>query len=370
MSVRLTAGRARCAEVKRPAFTLVELLVVIAIIGVLVALLLPAVQAAREAARRTQCINNLKQLGLANHNYHDTYGALPYRRGGTCCWISGAPSGINNAGRLSPFVPLMPYYEQGAMYDQIKAGDPVNGISRGGPYAWAGWAVWNTAPTMLRCPSDAGGMTVLQSHSYAFCMGDSVTGLNPGYTGRNRGIFGQVTRFSDILDGTSNTIMMSERTRALTNAGPVAVGLNQVEVVLGIANGIAGTNTNPQICLSATVTNGKYFVAGLNVKGRWGHMYTDGQAERVGFNTVLPPNSPSCSEGVDVNSDNTVGLLPPASRHPGGVNVLLADGSTRFISQTINSGNLAAVPVTAGQSPYGVWGALGSMSGSESLGEF
>jgi prepilin-type N-terminal cleavage/methylation domain-containing protein/prepilin-type processing-associated H-X9-DG protein len=367
MSVRLTAGR---AGLKRPAFTLVELLVVIAIIGVLVALLLPAVQAAREAARRTQCINNLKQLGLANHNYHDTYGALPYRRGGTCCWISGAPSGINNAQRLSPFVPLMPYYEQGAMYDQIRAGDVANGISPGGPYAWAGWAVWNNAPAMLRCPSDAGGMTVAQSHSYAFSMGDSVTGLNPGYTGRNRGIFGQVTRFADIMDGTSNTIMMSERTRALTNSGPAVVGANQVEVVLGIANEIAGSSTNPQICLSAAVTNGRYFTAGVNVKGRWGHMYTDGQAERVGFNTVLPPNAPSCSQGNNVNSDNTEGLYPPSSRHPGGVNVLLADGSTRFISQTINTGNLAAPPVGAGQSPYGVWGALGSISGSESVSEF
>ncbi len=364
------ANRLRRFRAKRFGFTLVELLVVIAIIGVLVALLLPAVQAAREAARRTQCINNLKQLGLANHNYHDTYGALPYRRGGTCCWESGAPSGINNAQRLSPFVSLMPFYEQGAMYDQIRAGDPANGISPGGPYAWVNWVAWRQAPAMLSCPSATGGFSHSLSHNYAFSIGDSVTGLNPGYTGINRGVFGQAVRFADITDGTSNTIMMSERLGSLTNAGPTTVGQNQVEAALGIANGIGGASTNPQICMTAAVITGRFFTPGVSVKGRWGHHYTDGQAERVGFNTVLPPNSPSCSQGTNANSDNTEALLPPSSRHPGGVNVLMSDGSTRFVSETINAGNLAAPPVSAGFSPYGVWGALGSKNGGESLSDF
>jgi len=108
---------------KNQAFTLVELLVVIAIIGILIALLLPAVQAAREAARRSQCTNNLKQFGLANHNYHDTYKALPARRGGTSSYPNpGSSRSHANFDRLSPFIPLLPFYEQGAMYDQIKAG--------------------------------------------------------------------------------------------------------------------------------------------------------------------------------------------------------------------------------------------------------
>jgi len=114
------------------AFTLVELLVVIAIIGILVALLLPAIQAAREAARRTQCINNLKQMGMANHNYHDTHKSLPYRRGGT----GGCSDSSCNRERLSPFVPLMPYYEEGAMYSRIMAGDATR--QPGGPEAWGG----------------------------------------------------------------------------------------------------------------------------------------------------------------------------------------------------------------------------------------
>ncbi len=360
-------GATRCA---RMGFTLVELLVVIAIIGVLVGLLLPAVQAAREAARRMQCSNNLKQFGLANHNYHDTYNALPFRRGGTCCWQSGAPGGINNAGRLSAFVSLMPFYEQGAMYDLIRAGDPAAGISPGGPYAWNSWGVWNNAPGVVLCPSAAGGFSHDRSHNYAFSMGDSVTGLNPGYTGDNRGVFGQATRFAEIIDGTSNTIMMSERLGSQTNGGPTTVGLNQVEAVQGIANSVAGSNTNPQICMTPAVVTGRFFTAGLTVKGRWGHQYTDGQAERVGFNTVLPPNSASCSSGDNPNSDNTVALLPPTSRHPGGVNVLMADGAVRFVSQTIDTGNLAAPPVNSGFSPYGVWGGLGSKNGGETVGEF
>ncbi|MHB8900144.1 MAG: DUF1559 domain-containing protein [Thermoguttaceae bacterium] len=351
----------------RRAFTLVELLVVIAIIGILIALLLPAVQAAREAARRSQCTNNLKQLGLACHNYHDTYKALPYRSGGTCCWISGQPSGMNNAGRLSAFVPLMPYYEQGAMYDRIMAGDLTAAIQPGGPYAWAGWAVWNTAPGMLTCPSDPGDPGA-RRHSYAFCMGDTITGLDPGYTGKSRGVFGQATLFSQISDGLSNTIMMSERLKASTNGGPVAVGARQVEHTKGIANGVAGVYTVPSGCL--LVTDGKYYKATQMIKGYWGHVYTDAQAERVGFNTILPPNGPSCSEGTNTNADNHAGVFPPASNHPGGVNALIADGSVSFMSETINSGNLGLAPLgpsASGESPYGVWGALGSKSGGETV---
>ena len=102
---------------KRTGFTLVELLVVIAIIGVLVALLLPAVQAAREAARRMKCTNHLKQFGVALHNYADTFKVFPNRRGGF---------GGVQANRISPFVQLLPFLEQNAMHDQIQAGDPAN----------------------------------------------------------------------------------------------------------------------------------------------------------------------------------------------------------------------------------------------------
>src|SRR5687767_5755424 len=105
---------------KRAGFTLVELLVVIAIIGILVALLLPAVQAAREAARRMQCTNNLKQFGLGLHNYADTYKVFPKVRGG-----------FNNglqAERISPFVQMLPFVEQKPLWDRIQAGDPANNI--------------------------------------------------------------------------------------------------------------------------------------------------------------------------------------------------------------------------------------------------
>lgn len=130
----------------RPGFTLVELLVVIAIIGILVALLLPAVQAAREAARRMQCSNNLKQLSLALHNYHDTYKTFVYRSGGTCCSSVGGLQNSNRA-RLSGFVPLLPFYEQGPLYDRIVAGDAANPPH--GPHSWSGWVVWDDAPDML-----------------------------------------------------------------------------------------------------------------------------------------------------------------------------------------------------------------------------
>jgi prepilin-type N-terminal cleavage/methylation domain-containing protein len=354
-------------------FTLVELLVVIAIIGILVSLLLPAVQSAREAARRMQCSNNLKQLGLALHNYHDVYKSFVQRSGGTCC-ASGAGLGNSNRGRLSGFVPLLPFYEQGAMYDQIKAGDASNPPH--GPHSWAGWGPWNNSPDMLLCPSDngyphRGG----RFNSYAFSMGDMVESLTNGIgSGRQaRGIFGPrdgrtTFRISDVTDGTSNTIAFSERINQANTpyrgTNPVTVPVKTVQHVLGVHQRVSGLVNNPSLC--RTVTDGTYFVAGSAIQARFGIAWQDAQPMYVAFNTVFPPNGPACAQD-GTNGDSAHLVIPPASRHPGGVMSTFTDGSTHFISNTINTGNLSARQRIDGPSVYGVWGALGSKSGSEAV---
>jgi prepilin-type N-terminal cleavage/methylation domain-containing protein/prepilin-type processing-associated H-X9-DG protein len=347
MPIHSLAHRSR----RRPAaaFTLVELLVVIAIIGILIALLLPAVQAAREAARRSQCTNSLKQLGLAHHNYHDTHRAFVFRKGG--------PS--TSYGRLSGFVPLLPFLEQAPMYAQIKAGDSSQSIPPFGPKPWSSWTPWDIAPTTLSCPSDPGpGSTNTHIHNYAFSVGDSVAGINDATTVRGMFAATRCVRMADVTDGLSNTIMMSERLKLDFN--PRTVANREVQQVLGTKMNV--TANPPRNC--ANESDGGYFKAG-QVKGRFGTWWTDGQSERNAFNTILPPNGPSCSEGGDVNADASSSVLPPSSRHPGGVNALMADGSVHFFSETIDTGDLSVNAPTSGASPYGVWGRLGSKDGGE-----
>ena len=335
---------------QRRAFTLVELLVVIAIIGILIALLLPAVQAAREAARRAQCTNQLKQLGVALHNYHDTYKTFVPRKQG--------PS--TSSGRLSGFVGLLPFLEQTAMYDQIKAGDATN--PPWGPTPWSAWTPWNEAPKTLICPS-AGNENLTYAVSYTFSVGDTITNNRDANT--VRGLFGSRNgvRMAEISDGTSNTIAMSEH--KITNFGMGAQ--SPVRVTEGTATGFGGLATNPGQCLAAT--DGREYLTPSTVKGRKGWRWTDGQVEKIGFTTVLPPNAPSCIDGTDSNGDGQNTIMSPTSNHPGGVNALRADGSVSFVSETIDTGNLAAASVTSGPSPYGVWGALGSKSGGEVITE-
>jgi prepilin-type processing-associated H-X9-DG protein len=205
-------------------------------------------------------------------------------------------------------------------------------------------------------------------HSYVVCVGDQVLQVNG--SNNTRGLFARFNhrRFADILDGTSNTAAFSEICSNLpTGAGPQQghppANAKQYEIKLACARGVLGLVNSPSIC--RTVSDGKYYVAGTIVHGRRGIKWTDAPAALMSFNTVLPPNSPACGEAGDFGDQDNM-VIPPQSRHPGGVSIVLCDGSVRFISDTIDAGNLGVNQPATGPSNYGVWGALGSIAGGES----
>ncbi len=344
-------------------FTLVELLVVIAIIGILIALLLPAVQAAREAARRSQCTNNLKQLGVALHAYHDSYNKFP-------CMGNPLPNAGGYTSRnLSGLVSLLSYLEQKPLYDQIAAGDPANGIPPFGPNTEDSWAVWNVSPTVFRCPSDSGKLdgNNQRLHNYAFSQGDDYQNMMGNDPKNTRGMFGWEIWYSvsNVADGLSNTTAMSEHLRqgfsdmSVTAAKTIehTRGTAQISGLSGLAPSVA-----------YTVTDGQYFLVGVSGKHRYGSRWVRGNPMQAAFNTILPPNGP-CAFDNRQNVGWDICLLPPSSGHPGGVNVLFGDGSVRFVSNTIDTGNLGVRQANNyyGPSNYGVWGALGSKAGGESV---
>ena len=355
----------------RTGFTLVELLVVIAIIGVLVALLLPAVQAAREAARRSQCSNHLKQFGLALHNYHDTFQVFPPRRGGSAGGGNAARFD-GNYDRKSAFIFLLAYIEQKPAADMVASGGVTdsngNVIPPAGPAGWYGnanWLPWKQQLAITLCPSDTpvkGGNQA--KNSYAFSIGDTITAVNSQNV---RGLFGGSQRckgFNNMTDGSSNTIAMSERVFHAQGGVRAAQG---EDIRKATVSNVSSVNTNPGTCYAQAT--GKRYI-GVSIKGRFGDLWADGQAERVGFNTVLPPNAPACVNDGDGNADSNGGVLTASSNHPNGVMGLMGDGSVRFVTENINTGDLSLPPVAGGPSPYGVWGALGSVDGGEPSAEF
>jgi len=339
--------------IRKRGFTLIELLVVIAIIAVLVALLLPAVQQAREAARRSSCKNNLKQLGLALHNYHDTHTVFPPRmHGADGTGTTATPPPAGTTVRLSAHISLLPFVDQAPLFNSIDLSDP--------PHVWAtNFNPWNTKITTFLCPSDldTSDITPIGQHNYNFNSGDSREVGSAGGTRRTtRGLFGYQTskKMRDIIDGTSNTILMAEIVRP--------PGGN----VFGRATG-NGTGNPPSGCLAQFVNN-QYVGTLIDRNRSMGTRYTDGRAQYSAINTILPPNSPSCHSGGDGDGYHSV-----SSRHTGGAQVLLADGSVRFISENINTGNLSLNSpgsASGAPTPYGIWGALGTASGGETIGDF
>lgn len=304
---------------KRRAFTLVELLVVIAIIGILIALLLPAVQAAREAARRSQCSNNLKQLGLAMHNYHDTFKSFPsgYIAGyGANCWAAGNQSSWGWGSLILSFV------EQSALSDSLTPGAfrLSDALTAGGPFDRV--AFLQTPIAAFRCPSDQADETNEGGYGLPDSAGTIVASATSNYMGNNtshkwhgggrlqgyevgqsgqwggltaanepNGLFWRASdvKMRDIVDGTSNTICVGER-----------------------AWEIAGTNSNSVRC-NAGVVHGTY------TSNEQLSIRTNLAAGSVGINYP----SGECNYGF-------------SSPHPGGIQVVLCDGSVRFISETID----------------------------------
>ena len=333
-----------------PGFTLIELLVVIAIIGVLIALLLPAVQSAREAARRAQCTNNMKQIGLALHNYHDSHGSFP---------LGGVQRGFSWNGQsncLNWRALTLPYMEQEPLHDAINFEVTITDNAVDGA---AGFTAWMTMPSSFLCPSDGahdngflpwGGIdpargifatgappidpatgapaTVVGVSNYTGSYGDNyVVGVltppgapwetpvgtepPPGQprighhgflgtrdsNGRLRGIFdyrdSQTVNIAGIRDGTANTYLIGERLPYQGGAGSIWA-----------LNGSA---------------------AGTTIPINWRTDLTD---------------APGCSPGVFGSSNWNCRFSYAAggfkSEHPGGANFCMADGSVRFIKETIN----------------------------------
>lgn len=344
----------------RRGFTLVELLVVIAIIGVLIALLLPAVQQAREAARRMECTNNLKQLGLTMHTRHDTFGQLPPLG-------NQAVDGDWGGGRVYAWtIYVLPYLEQTALYDNIQ----VRAKSSSLPTSWSmsqtdTWEIqnWQVDINGFTCPSDSPPSNRGESPSllnYKACLGDDYhqNQFVPTNQSRdNRGIF-QIDRklgMASITDGLSNTVMLGE---IAGSGGPRSL---RGGVALNMQS------WNPQACSARYDVTTRQLTGDVRADFRphTGRAW-DGRPYFAGFTTMIGPNGPSCHWG-GVDGNEHMGTL--SSWHPGGGNVCMADGSVQFITENINTGNQAADSVASpsGPSDYGVWGALGSRNGGEAV---
>lgn len=404
-------------------FTMIEILAVVAIIGVLVGMLLPAIQASREGARRMSCSSNLSQIGLAVVGYHHAFDQFPVQLCGT---DGSLIAGQDNDRRLSIFVALLPFMDNTSLANQIGSAHPkvlfdstagyadqpfsiqdanetvVENWPAGGPepfkdqYRW-----WHVEPLGLRCPSDPGmGHPSMGRCNYAVSLGDGIvtssTGALKEVNGTfvlapeqsleteiaMRGIFvpGSVSKFSDVTDGLSQTILLGEICTGLgdrdNRTDPVAVSLMKTAKLLRdvplLVSKLGWLDPDrPRFWKS----NAPFLTTGELSSSKRGHRWADGMPLFTGFNTILPPNR---EIALALDREDSDGVLPLSSRHEGGVQICMADGAVSFVTDFIDSGDSNQPTIHAGShpeakskdapaipSPYGVWGAMGTRASSE-----
>jgi prepilin-type N-terminal cleavage/methylation domain-containing protein len=332
----------------RRALTLVELLVVIAIIAVLILLLLPAVQQVRVAAAKNACQNNLKQIGIALHNYEGAQGNLPPAFSG----VSKSNLTPNSFYSWSVLAQLNPYFEQTAIYNSMSLNEPTFVFPSLTISPDNILAVQQTVKLFL-CPADtmqpvsgaAYGAPVLGPVNYAACLGSGTTaGAAPyGSPWDADGMFQAAVNgdFNQITDGLSNTAAFSESTlgEGPTSATGAIPGDPQK------VYGYVGNPFTPAQCAAPTV---------WNLENLRGYSWATGEVRCASYNHFYPPNSPNYDCITDLTSASraqeytAVGFRAARSNHHGGVNLLLADGSVRFVTNGIQPEMWSALSTRAG----------------------
>ena len=353
---------------ERQGFTLIELLVVIAIIAVLIALLLPAVQSAREAARRAQCTNNLKQIGLALHNYHSAVGSFPV---GSVPGPAGGSYGMGPIGWATwgPLALMLPFMEQTPLYNSCNFSWGICGQLG----YWSNLTQQETKLAVFMCPSDGlVGQGSGSNNSYLgsigvttdwYCGGSAAcnNSNNPAVAlAPSTGIFARTQTYGiqHVTDGTSNTIAYTEMlcpddSSASGFSIGVPVGpshstrwrdaIQQFGGSGAMYTQLNATTNVTALTADINLCNADY-TQGINLGGRgtYGRLWAFCDLGAGTINTILTPSNPQvlwadCRLDAHVyNFEFDSGYHQAASNHPGGVNVAFADGSVRFVKSSIS----------------------------------
>jgi prepilin-type N-terminal cleavage/methylation domain-containing protein/prepilin-type processing-associated H-X9-DG protein len=325
------------------AFTLLELLVVAAVLAIILAIVLPAIEMAREAAQRVKCQSNLRQIGLALHDYHGSHRVLPFGVGADDDGAVAQPTSPASR-RYSVHSQLLPFLDRAIVFNQVNFGlQPFYPDTTGDPRSVTGQEPNETAARavidVFLCPSDTERMRDRPwgKNNYRSCNGNTWAGR------KGNGMFGQITRtrFRDVHDGLSNTAAFSERIRGDDDDDLVDMNSD----VFGFA--APGTTEESFRSWCEELTDELAATLILHDSNS-GHTWLEGNMTWTRYNHFMPPGRQSCKlfltwEGVAMTAN---------SRHKSGVNLLLGDGSVRFVSYSIDSH---------------VWKALGSIAGGERI---